>query len=88
MSIGWSDMESGRSVTRSRVVEEGEFIHSSDGVFVFMSSRVRVKEAILRQRGLYESGRTEENKFWSLRPLDGGFLPSVKVGLWEGGMFL
>jgi hypothetical protein len=58
--ISWSKMETGMSATDSRVVEEGMFIHSSYGIFRFMSRRVRVKEAILRQRGLVESGRTNE----------------------------
>jgi hypothetical protein len=60
--IVWSKMESGRSATEWTVVIDGEFIHSSEGILRFMCSKVRVKEAILRDRGLVDPGRTEEKR--------------------------
>jgi hypothetical protein len=52
-----------------------------------MCSKVRVKEAILRDRGLVDPGRTEEKRCWSLRPLVGILLESVRVACQEEGIF-
>ena len=58
----WSKMESSRLATEWTVVKDGGFIHSSEEILRFMSSKVQVKEAILRDRGLVESGRNNEKR--------------------------